>query len=215
MPSPFPGMDPYLESHWRDVHHRLITYASDALQELLPPDLRSRVEERIVMAGPEGLGNPLFADLRVIASPGQGPGPVVGAMRMPGTDAILVDVEREQLTEGYIEIIDAGSGNRIVTIIEVLSPSNKTPGDDRRAYQHKQGEITKSETNLVEIDLLRGGRHVAAVPLANIRPDIRTPCMVCVRRATQPSRAEVYLCALARNLPTVQVPLRPRTPTRL
>ena len=213
MPSPFPGMDPYLESHWRDVHHRLITYASDALQELLPPDLRCASGRAYRHGKAEGPGNPLFPDLRVIASPGQGPGPVVGVVRMPGSDAILVDVEREQLTEGYIEIIDAGSGNRIVTIIEVLSPSNKTPGDDRHAYQHKQGEITKSETNLVEIDLLRGGRHVAAVPLANIRPDIRTPYMVCVRRATHPSRAEVYLCPLSRNLPTVQVPLHQGTRT--
>ena len=47
MPSPFPGMDPYLEAHWRDVHARLIIYASDALQGVLPHPLRARVEERI------------------------------------------------------------------------------------------------------------------------------------------------------------------------
>ena len=36
MDSPFPGMDPYLEQHWRSVHHRLITYAGDQLQSGLP-----------------------------------------------------------------------------------------------------------------------------------------------------------------------------------
>ena len=46
MQGPFPGMDPYLEQHWGDVHHRLITYASDQLQTKLPDDLRARVEER-------------------------------------------------------------------------------------------------------------------------------------------------------------------------
>ena len=45
MKSPFPGMDPYMEKHWHEVHHRLITYASDLLQEQLPPQLRARVEE--------------------------------------------------------------------------------------------------------------------------------------------------------------------------
>src|SRR5256885_6518067 len=45
--SPFPGMDPYLEARWGDVHQSLITYARDALQPNLPPDLRARVEERV------------------------------------------------------------------------------------------------------------------------------------------------------------------------
>jgi hypothetical protein len=44
MRSPFPGMDPYLEQFWGDVHHRLITYLSDAIQKQLPGDLRARVD---------------------------------------------------------------------------------------------------------------------------------------------------------------------------
>jgi hypothetical protein len=42
--SPFPGMDPYLEYHWRSVHHRLITYLGDQLQSVLPPAFRVEVE---------------------------------------------------------------------------------------------------------------------------------------------------------------------------
>jgi hypothetical protein len=47
MKSPFPGMDPYLERHWRDVHHRLVTYTADCLRPLLPDRLRPRIEERV------------------------------------------------------------------------------------------------------------------------------------------------------------------------
>jgi hypothetical protein len=52
MPSPFPGMDPYLEAHWRDVHASLIIYARDALQGVLPGSLRARVEERVLLESP-------------------------------------------------------------------------------------------------------------------------------------------------------------------
>src|SRR5437868_13950660 len=67
MPSPFPGMDPYLEAHWRDVHARLIIYASDALQGVLPAALRARVEERVLLETPQGFADhPLFPDVRVV-----------------------------------------------------------------------------------------------------------------------------------------------------
>ena len=67
MPSPFPGMDPYLEAHWRDVHARLVIYSCDALQSVLPSSLRARVEERVLLETPQGVGkHPLFPDVRVI-----------------------------------------------------------------------------------------------------------------------------------------------------
>src|SRR5215207_6629613 len=67
MPSPFPGMDPYLEAHWRDVHARLIIYARDALQGVLPGGLRARVEEGVLLETPQGIGDhPLFPDVRVV-----------------------------------------------------------------------------------------------------------------------------------------------------
>jgi hypothetical protein len=201
-------MDPYLESHWRDVHHRLITYACDAIQEALPPELRARVEERVVLESPEGLGNPLFPDVRVIESAPQRPGGIIAVGRSAATEPILIDAVREPLTQGYIEIIDVGSGNRVVTVIEVLSPTNKMPGDGMQEYHRKQREIVQSETNLVEINLLRTGRHVLAVPLENISSGLRTPYMVCVRRATRPSKAEVYPIPLSAKLPTVKIPLR-------
>ena len=77
MPSPFPGMDPYLERHWGDVHTSLVTYARDQLQKFLPRDLRARVEERVVVSG-WNRPRSLFPDVRVIETgrisrrPGQG-----------------------------------------------------------------------------------------------------------------------------------------------
>ncbi len=159
MPSPFPGMDPYLECHWRDVHASLVIYIRDAIQDTLPPELRARVEERVVLETPEGLsGNPLYPDVRVIDAPPRQRGGVTTMIRSKTAEPILFEADMEPLTEGYIEIIDAESGNRVVTIIEVLSPSNKTPGADFHEYQRKQREIVQSDTNLVEIDLLRGGK---------------------------------------------------------
>ena len=67
MPRSFPGMDPYLEAHWRDVHASLIIYTRDALRGLLPQSLRARVEERVLLATAAGFGESwLFPDVRVV-----------------------------------------------------------------------------------------------------------------------------------------------------
>src|SRR5262245_10948731 len=119
MPSPFPGMDPYLEAHWRDVHARLVIYASDALQGVLPRGLRARVEESVLLETPQGLGDhPLFPDVRVVEyTSRRAPQP----RREAGAavaEPILVDTESDPQTETFLEIIDRESGNRVVTVIE-------------------------------------------------------------------------------------------------
>src|SRR5437879_1049863 len=93
---------------------------------------------------PEGLTGPLFPDVRVIEHRPQGQGGIVAITKLEGSEAILVDAESQPVTEGYIEIIDASSGNRVVSIIEVLSLANKLSGDDRQAYQRKQRDIVQS-----------------------------------------------------------------------
>jgi hypothetical protein len=210
MPSPFPGMDPYLEAHWRDVHQRLVIYACDALQDSLPPELRARVEERVVLERPEGIGNGLYPDVRVTEyrrPPGERPPPATEGVAV--AEPVVVEADREPLTEGYIEVIDAGSGNKVITVIEVFGPTNKLPGEGLEQYRRKQRDLCRSDTSLVEIDLLRLGKHVLAVPLENISPRHRTPYMVCVRRAWTPGKAEIYPMPLRHRLPTVKVPLRP------
>jgi hypothetical protein len=157
-------MDPYLESHWGDVHAGLIVYGCDALQPLLPKSLRSRID------GTESLD--------VACLPGR-----------------------------FIKIIDIESGNRVVTVIEFLSPSNKLPGRNRDQYERKQREICSSDSNLVEIDLNRFGTHVLAFPLGNLKKSGRTPYMASVRRPG--GLAEVYAMPLRERLRTIKVPLRP------
>ena len=210
MPSPFPGMDPYLEAHWRDVHARLIIYASDALQGVLPGGLRARVEERVLLETPEGLGDhPLYPDVRVVEYTSRrdsGTHPRAGAAV---AEPMLFDTEPEPATETFLEIIDRESGNRVVTVIEFLSPANKSPGPNRELYRRKQREVCSSDANLVEIDLNRFGTHTLAFPLAHLKPPARTPYMACVRRATRRGQAEVYPMPLSERLPVLKVPLRP------
>jgi hypothetical protein len=208
MPSPFPGMDPYLEDHWGDVHTSLIIYIRDTLQDSLPSSLRARVEERVVLETPEGFSHDeRIPDVRVVeirpepTRPRQASGTAVA-------EPIVLVAEKEPLAENYIEIIDIGSGNKVVTIVEILSPTNKTRGPGRTAYLRKQHEVCHSDTSLVEIDLLRGGEHTLAIPLQNIPAEQKTPLMVCVRRAWVKGMAEVYPMPLSQPLPKIKVPLR-------
>ncbi len=210
MPSPFPGMDPYLEAHWRDVHASLVIYSRNALQGVLPRSLRARVEERVLLETPEGLGDhPLYPDVRVVEfKPRRG----VEAKAKVGVavaEPVVVDAEPEPATETFLEIIDRESGNRVITVIEFLSPTNKVPGEGRELYRRKQREVYSSNANLVEIDLNRYGPHTLAFPLAHIKPEGRTSYMVCVRRVTNPGKAEIYPMALWAPLPVIKIPLRP------
>ncbi len=210
MPSPFPGMDPYLEAHWRDVHARLIIYACDALQGVLPGALRARVEESVLLETPMGQGDhPLFPDVRVVeyaSKRGLKTRSEAGAVV---AEPLVVEAEPELATETLIEIIDRASGNRVVTVIEFLSPSNKSPGPNREQYLRKQREVCSSDANLVEIDLNRFGTHTLAFSLAHLKAQDRTAYMVCVRRAEIRGKADVYPMPLWERLPTVKIPLRP------
>ena len=209
MPSPFPGMDPFLQFRWRDVHVRLITYITDALQDQLPAGLLARVEERVSLETEGGKENGRIPDTEVIELRP----PAVDAAASQGRVALaqpeILDTSAEPATDRYIQVIDVGSGNRVVTFLEVLSPTNKVPGADRAAYLKKQLEVRNSDSNLVEIDLVRAGAHTVAFPLDLLPVPRRTTYYACVRRATTPTKAEVYRIPLLAKLPVVSVPLRP------
>ena len=210
MPSPFPGMDPYLEAHWRDVHARLIIYACDALQAVLPTSLRARAEESVLLETPQGIADhPLFPDVRVVEFTAKRGLETRAEAGVAVAEPLLVETETEPTTETFLEIIDRESGNRVVTVIEFLSPANKSPGPNREQYLRKQREICSSDASLVEIDLNRFGVHTLAFPLAHIKPHGRTPYMVCVRRPTRRGVAEVYPRPLWQRLPIIRIPLRP------
>jgi hypothetical protein len=208
MKSPFPGMDPYLENYWGDVHHRLITYACDQIQPILPGDLRARVEERVFVESGSGDRRAVSPDVSIaesgrtrVARPGDGAG-------VATVEPLIVQLSDEPITQGYIRIIDTSTGNRVITVIEFISPTNKASGDGLNLYLKKQKEVREAGVNLVEIDLSRRGPRSAVLPLERIPPSHRTTYLACVRRGSRPLEIAVYPLPLTAALPTIAVPLR-------
>jgi hypothetical protein len=114
----------------------------------------------------------------------------------------------EPISQGYLEIIDVGSGNRVVTVIEFVSPSNKIPGAGQDLYLEKQKEVLAARASLVEIDLTRDGHRELSVPQYRIPASHRTTYQVCVRRGWKLPGAEVYQAPLQKRLPAIRIPLR-------
>jgi hypothetical protein len=210
MKSPFPGMDPYLEKHWRDVHHRLCTYACDALQPQVRPALVARLEERLVVeSSAETRG--IYPDVKVSERPAYSSASTSASATAVLEEPLVVELEKkpdEQATEGFIQIIDPTSGGRLITVIEFLSTSNKLHGPGREEYKQKQQELRRAGVNLVEIDLLRAGEWVMLASIEKVPPEHRIPYRACVYRAWRAGKAEIYRMPIERQLPTIKVPLR-------
>src|SRR5436190_589956 len=130
MKSPFPGMDPYLEARWGDVHQSLITYTRDAIQPNLPMDLRARVEERVYVQSESEVIRRVIPDVYVAQyhPMPQGASHLAERGGASVAEPMQFAIGDEAVTEGYIEIREAGGG-RVITVIEFLSPANKTPGE--------------------------------------------------------------------------------------
>jgi hypothetical protein len=216
MPSPFPGMDPWLErpAIFPDFHDRLIGVLSTALNAVLPAPFFSAIANRDWI---EGGRRHMEPDVDVLHPPGDSPSPAteresVAVVADPvQVKPVIVRVPREQVVERYLEIHEAPDGEHLVTTIEVLSLSNKRAGGDgRREYLRKQRKILDSEVNLVEFDFLRQGRHTTAVALDRAE-EMTGPFNyhVCVHRYDRPEDYEVYPLRLPQSLPSVAIPLRP------
>ncbi len=208
MPSPFPGMDPYLERHWGDIHTSLVTYARDQLQKVLPRDLRARVEERVVVSQWDR-SRSLFPDVRVIETERVSRRARDGGTSIAVAEPLVIELADELETQRFIEIREVSSGSRLVTVIEVISPTNKKPGEAQDQYLGKQQERCQAGVSLVEIDLLRAGDWIVAVPIDALEPKVRTPYRLVVRRGWRRLQAEYYGIALSDRLPKIRVPLRP------
>lgn len=206
MGSPFPGMDPYLEKHWGDVHLSLIIYARDRLQPLLPTDLRARVQERILVEPDDGPRRTLYPDLRVVEKKTGRSGRRTSTAAV--AEPVLIELDEEPERQGFLEILDIEADRRVVTVLEILSPTNKQPGKGQDLYRRKQREVLESGINFVEIDLLRAGDWAVALPPDKLEDRWRTCYRVVVRRGTHPERAEYYPISLRKRLPTIGIPLR-------
>jgi hypothetical protein len=203
MPSPFPGMNPYLEhpAVWPDFHNSFMYALRDQLAPQIAPNYVARGEAQLYIHElPEGnrylLGR---GDVGVSAT-----GPPAGGVAAPAQAPVqgtlpAVDFERVQ----YLEIRDR-LNREVITVIEVLSPANKDPGPDRVQYLAKRAQLLVSRVNLVEIDLLRGGPRmpVTGLPACDY-------CVIACRADEWPA-AGIWPVRLRERLPVVTVPLRTR-----
>ena len=208
MPSPFPGMDPYLEkqSIWPDIHQRLITYISEALQPQIRPKYIARIGERVQLAVALQSYVP---DVLLVH-------PVHEAPTLPYAATISADEPQtvayldEERHVPFIEIIYRESGE-VVTVLEVLSPANKV-GDGRDQYLQKQQDLLDSKVSLVEIDLLGYGKDTILARNVVITEPADWRYMVNVSRAEQRRELELYAIPLQQRLPRCRIPLRPPDP---
>jgi hypothetical protein len=205
MDSPFPGMDPYLERHWQPVHVQLVSGASRLLNRRLPADLVARPEERLAVE--VDAGGPMFMRRTVL--------PVArvfepSASDVGGTATLIAPfklvLESEPVKERFVRILTA-AGERLVTVIEFVSPTNKI-GEGLDTFVAKRDEMLDAGVNWVEIDLVRRGnwrRLLApyACPADGV-PEYRAT----VRLAAEPAAVYVYPLPLRCPLPPVPIPLR-------
>ncbi len=159
MKSPFPGMDPYLERQWTDVHSRLIHDGCNALNRQLGSDLRARMGQRLVVERDFDPIRSIYPDFRVFAhAHGVEDRPIAATAGVAIAEPLVISVPSDEVRETFIEIVDVSSGGRLVTVVEVLSPANKLTFDGRSKYKQKQREVLEAGLNMVEIDLTRAGQ---------------------------------------------------------
>jgi hypothetical protein len=208
-------MDPYLEhpAIFPGLHNMFIAVMSECLQAALPPPYFAEIGERVWVEVSQRFIEP---DASVILNE-----PRSGAIATRVATAetphrpIVVTVPHDERHEPFVEIRVAGDhGERLVTAIGLLSPSNKTPGErGREHYLKKQRELIESTTHLVEIDLLRGGTHTTAVPFDLLTAKVGVvDYHVSIHRFDRFEDYLVYPIALNERLPEIAIPLLPGDP---
>jgi uncharacterized protein DUF4058 len=203
----FPGMDPYLEGpSWPDFHATFIVCWRKALNRILPQGYRARIDERInlIESGREPRP-PRRPDVAVVHGRKIKRRPS-RTTREPGV-ALLEPVtitlpQYEEARETRVEIVGR-PGNTLVTVLELLSPYNKDPGEGQGQYLLKRDEVLRQSINLVELDLLLGGNRLPfsePLPLGDY--------YAMIARANQRPKCDVYAWPLFDPLPTIPIPLR-------
>lgn len=206
MPSPFPGMDPYLEDPqtWPDLHSSLISYIREELQPQLRPKYIARIGERVELSS---LRRGYIPDVLLIRSAPAVYGEAVAGGLLVADEPTTIALLEEERRVPFLEIIHHPSGE-VVTLIEVLSPANKT-GEERLKYLRKQDDIYNSQVNLVEIDLLGEGPPTTLARLGRIDEPADWRYIISVLRNQNNAKIEVYPIPLRQRLPRCRIPLLP------
>lgn len=209
MPSPLPGMDPFLEKQeWEDFHSTFNTVVRERLSPRVGPDYLVRVEQRVYVEHAYGDDQLRRADVAIVSSDV----PTTSTASQPRTGTSTTPVEGlvampAEIHETYLVIRDRTT-REVVTVIETLSPGNKRVGaTGRQEYLAKREEVLRSPSHLVELDLLRGG---ARLPM--VRPLPPGDYFAIVSRAGRRPRADIYPWTLRDPLPTISIPLGPDDP---
>lgn len=171
MPSPFPGMDPFLEDDkiWPTFHHHFIA----GLFQILLPNLIDRYRARV--------------------------GQRQYATEMP----LFTSIIREEHCEEFIEVRQR-SDNKLVTLVDVVSPANKLTTQGKNAYLDRRRDARVQHASIVEIDLVLQGQPLLDYSRDGL-PD--WDYAVTVTRAMQPERHEIYTATVQKRLPRFKLPL--------
>jgi hypothetical protein len=222
MLSPFPGMDPYLEyaAFWSSFHTRLMVALAEAIEPQLGPNYYVEVEARTYQSDAEDeallVGIP---DAIVCASPAGSLPPELPVelpveAASPKESAVATQARPETVTvpmpmaiqQRYLEVREMGTDD-VITVIELLSPTNQRSGEGRTEYEKKRRLILGSETHLVELDLLRGAK-----PMTILGARSPSTYRILLSRSQQRPKADLYGLTLQQALPTVPIPLKPGDP---
>ena len=204
MPSPFPGMNPYLEPDdvWHDFHERWIPLVAELLTPQVRPHYIVKLDEHIFVHELGADERRLLgrADVAVTqAGPPKENGAATAVLDAPVVGQLPTAVDVEQLA--FIGIRDR-QRRELITAIELLSPANKQPGSNREQYLAKRRQLLFSSVHLVEIDLLRGGPRM---PLE--KPPVCDYCAL-VSRADFRPEVGIWPIHLREPLPVIPIPLR-------
>jgi len=198
MPTPFPGMGPYLERSglWLQIQAALVVGIQHFLTPLLRPRYHVSIEERTYLTVLPPTGEEVgIPDVLVVSSwddfeetdtavaTPTATKPVTGELPMP-----------ETVVERYLEVHDVVNRD-VVTVIEILSPTNKTVRKNRIQYEHKRLEVLSSLTNLIEIDLIRKGKPFSMK--INGKSDYR----IVISRSQHRPSADIYLFGVRDKIP--------------
>ena len=207
-------MNPYLEepAGWPNFHVNLIVELQAQLNRGLRPKYYARAEERVYISDQDDPGRRvIIPDVRIIERNGWGdvpwtPDGDTSAVAV-AEPIVATTVIEDEIREMRIEVIDAAL-REVVTVIEVLSPTNKIPGaSGLESYRKKRAEVLSSQTHWVEIDLLRDGQRLIAgevLPLGDY--------FVHVSRVSQRPSGLIWPVRLPQRLPVVPIPLRDPDP---
>jgi hypothetical protein len=200
-------MDPWLEHPdlWPDVHNSLIAAIRDSLNPLVVPRYVVRVESRMtILSGPDT--DQLYRpDVAVRAADLTAPHRETGLAVMERTEVVPIEVvvPVDDIEETYLTIKEL-PGRKLVTVIEVLSPTNKKTEDARAEYLEKRRDLIRSRVNFVEVDLLRGGK-----PMPLIDPPPANDYRILIHRARPRKRSVVYVFPWTAPIPAIPIPLLP------